>query len=174
MNYRKKFIVFILFISNLNAQNKNETYSKILKSDAVKMANALLEKDYNMFCDYTYPQVVKMVGGKQKMMNTLKTATLEMEKEGYSFLKVTIGEPTEIFISKNELQATITQELEMKVPEGKLVTISTLIAISTTKGKKWHFIDASNKNISELRKALPSLSKELIIPIQSKPVFYKE
>jgi hypothetical protein len=40
-----------------------------------------------MFSEYTCQRVVKMVGGKQKMINTLKTATLEMKKKGIFFLK---------------------------------------------------------------------------------------
>jgi hypothetical protein len=77
-------------------------------------------------------------------------------------------------MAKNELQATITQELEMTVSNGKLVTVSKLITISSLKIKKWHFIDTSNKNISELRKALPNLCIDLRIPIQNKPIYYKE
>lgn len=47
---------------------------------------------------------------------------------------------------------------------GQPVTESTLIAISTDNGKNWYFVDTPGKDIQTMKKALPNLSGELVIP----------
>ena len=46
-----------------------------------------------------------------------------------------------------ELQCTLPQTIVMKVPNGKLVTKSTLIDVSKDMGRKWFFIDCLGRNI---------------------------
>lgn len=87
------------------------------------------------------------------------------------FSNITFDEPL-IVKSGNELQATIAQHTEIKLSQGRLVSTSTLIAISTDKGSNWTFIDTSNKEMATLRKALPNLSPTITIPPQQPPVRY--
>jgi hypothetical protein len=82
-------------------------------------------------------------------------------------------EPSKIVKSGKEMQATVTQHTEIKLPQGRLVSISTLIAVSTDNGINWTFIDTSNKDMVTLRKALPNLSPSITIPPQEPPVRYK-
>ena len=134
----------------------------------------LLKRDFEAFAKFTYPKLIEMIGGEKKMVDILKNGEKEMDKGGIKFLNVTIGEPSSIITKGNELQCTIPQTIEMKVPNGKLITKSTLIGISTDGGKHWYFVDTSGKSIQALQKMLPNLSSDLIIPAQGEPVLYKD
>lgn len=59
----------------------------------------------------------------------------------------------------------------MKTGFGSLSLESTLIAISKDKGKTWTFIDTSIYQINDVKKALPDLSPELVIPAPVPPKF---
>ncbi|MCE2963494.1 MAG: hypothetical protein LW842_10010 [Sphingobacteriales bacterium] len=168
-------IVFILFfLIACNGQTKNFDYSKTIKEQAEMMGQLLLKKDFISFSKYTYPKILEMMGGKQKMVEVLDKGLKEMQSEGVAFLKVTFGEPSKIITIGNELQCTVPQTIEIKVPKGKLKANSTLIAISIDNGKNWYFIDTSGKDIQTMKKRLPNLSEELVIPETKQPTFYTE
>jgi len=57
-----------------------------------------------------------------------------------SFLSVTFDEPTNIVQLGTELQCVLVQLATMKIPTGKLITKSPIIAISANKGLHWSFL----------------------------------
>ncbi len=138
------------------------------------MGKFFLKKDFISFCKYTYPKIVEMMGGTNKMAEVIAKGSKEMLSKGTDFLSITFGEASKIITIGKELQCTVPQVIEMKVPNGRLITRSTLIAISIDNGKKWYFIDTSGKDIQTMKKVLPNLSEELVIPQKKQPVFYQE
>ena len=138
------------------------------------MVKSLFEKDYKTFAKYTYPAIVKMIGGEDKMAQKLKKSFEQMESQGISFTNCSIETPTLFVRCKNEIQCTITENIEMKVPQGRLVTKSTLIGISSDNGATWTFIDTQGKDVKNLRLNLPNLCESLIIPPNDQPTIYKE
>lgn len=96
-----------------------------------------------------------------------------MNADGFDFLNATLGNPSEIITINNELQCTLPQNIEMKVPNGRLVSQSTLIAISSNGGENWYFIDTSGKDIQAMKRMFSNLSEKLVIPQQDKPIFYE-
>ncbi len=168
-------IIFIsLFWTTCIGQTKTIDHSKTIKEQADIMGELLLKKDFSSFTKYTYPKVIEMMGGKQKMIAIMELGSKEMLSEGTDFLNVTIGEPSKIITIGIELQCTVPQTIEMKVRNGRLVTESTLIAISTDNGKNWYFVDTPGKDIQTMKKALPNLSGELVIPKKKQPIFYAD
>jgi len=163
-----------LFLTACNGQTKNIEYSKTIKEQAEMMGKFLLKKDFMSFCNYTYPKIIEMMGGRQKMIEVMEKGSKEMLSEGTDFLSVAFGEPSKIITIGNELQCTVPQTIEMKVPKGRLITKSTLIAISIDNGKNWYFLDTSGNDIQTMKRALPNLSGELIIPEKTQPTFYEE
>lgn len=136
------------------------------------MGQAFIGGDYTTFANYTYPKLLAAMGGANKMAATLIKVTNDMKLKGMSFNAITFDEPSKIVKSGKELQATIAQHTDIKVPDGRTVTTSTLIAISTDNGINWTFVDTSNKNIAALRKVMPNLSPSITIPSQQPPVHY--
>lgn len=164
-------IVFCSILFPANAQ-KNNAASHLI-ADASKMKEAFLKEDYNSFTHYTHPAVLQKMGGAPKVVAVMIKTTQDMQKQGLHFSAVNFDEPSPIYTHGNELQATIAQHLEVKVPQGKMIVTSTLIAISIDKGEHWTFIDTSNKDMLTLRKILPNLSDRIIIPPTKKPEFVK-
>lgn len=159
----------VLFI-NSYGQVKNA--SQNLKLQAGKMGASFVSGDYKTFANYTYPLILKSMGGVSKMIEVLNRTTNEMKVKGMRFSNIAFDEPSKIVKSGKELQATIAQHTEIKLALGRLVSSSTLIAVSTDNGVNWTFIDTSNKDITTLRKALPNLNQSINIPPQKPPVRY--
>lgn len=150
------------------AQVKDATIN--LQQQAEIMGAAYLKEDYKTFVDYTYPGVIKLTGGADKMIPLLKQAGNEMKKNRMTVSKISFDKPSTLIKEGNELQATIKQHLELKLPGEKLVTTSTLIAISANNGNNWTFLSTTNKDAAALRKTFPNISKQINIPPQQPPV----
>jgi len=177
MRYIYLVILHLFFFFSCLAQTKPiypSQYSKAISKQARIMGKLLLKKDFKSFSKYTYPKVVEMMGGKKKMIEVLKEGLKEMESNGTKILSVTIGEPSQIVAIENELQCTVPETLKLKVQNGTLITISTLIAISIDNGKNWYFVDTSGEDIQSMKKNLPNLSLDLVIPEKVAPIFYKD
>lgn len=168
-------ITFILlYLATSFGQIKTINHSVKIKEEAEMMSQFLLKKDYNSFIKFTYPKIIEMMGGKEKMVEKLSKELKKMNDEGFDFLSMTFGNPSEIININKELQCTLPQNIEMKVPGGRLVSESTLIGISNNGGKNWYFIDTSGKDIQTMKRSFSNLSEKLFIPQQDKPIFYKD
>ncbi|QEC44015.1 hypothetical protein [Pseudobacter ginsenosidimutans] len=168
-------IIFVLFcLSSVNSQQTIKDHSKSIKEQAEKMGELLVKKEYDSFARYNHPTILEMMGGKQKMIEVLEKSINEMEAEGISFTKVSFGQPSTVIPVKNELQCTVPQEIEMKMPNGRMVTKSTLIAVSEDNGKTWWFLDTAGKDISVMKQILPNLSSKIVIPEKEEPVIFKD
>lgn len=170
----KSSIISLLFCIVLFAQSSAQVKEapQNITQQATKMGSAFVSGDYKTFANYTYPLILKSMGGAAKMAAILTKSTNDMKTQGMSFTNITFDEPSKIIKSGKELQATIAQHTEIKLSQGRLVSTSTLIAISTDNGSNWTFIDTSNKDMATLRKALPNLNPSITIPPQQPPVRY--
>ncbi|HEX2607592.1 MAG TPA: hypothetical protein VHK91_09445, partial [Flavisolibacter sp.] len=133
----------LLSINTARAQDSLATVR--LRRQAFEMSQALLDQDYKTFVVYTYPKVVKMMGGTEKMLQVLRNGKVEMEQKGMRFDSVALEEPGPLLRSGTAYQSLIIEHLIIKVPGGKLYSTSTLIAFSPDAGKTWTFLDVSNK-----------------------------
>jgi len=170
-------ILISLLLGACNGNSKTDDtnkYSRTIVEQANEMGQLLMEKDFRSFARFTYPKIIEMMGGLENMVAIMEKGMVEMESDGTKFLNVTFGEPTAVIKAGNELQCTLSQTISMKVPEGRIVAKSTMIAISVDGGTNWFFIDSSGKDIQTLRSSIPDLSMDLLIPEAEQPVFYKD
>jgi len=168
-------LVILLFFISLATYSQTEQDKKILqnlKAQADSMGQAFIAGNFKAFAGYTYPLILKTMGGPEKMIAVLTKSINDMKADGMSFRSVTFGEPSKIEKSGKELQATVPQHIEIGLSQGRLVTNSTLIAFSTDNGLNWTFVDTSNKDTATLRKVLPNLSPAITIPPHMPPVRY--
>lgn len=174
----KKLLTLILLLPFLFSKAQvvpaDSTLIPIVEKQGTAMAKLLLAKDYSAFVKYTYPPILKMAGGEAKMTALIKQSFKQIEDQGYKILKVSIENPTGIIHFGKKLQCSVTQLLEMKVPNGRIVSKSTLIGNSDNNGKNWTFLDTHGATLQELQKTIPGLSNDLIIPEKTEPVLYKE
>lgn len=92
-----------------------------------------------------------------------------MKQFGAEIKKVTIGNPGPIISYKNQLQTTLPQVTIASFMQSTVTLESTLIAISEDKGRHWYFVDNSIYRGDRLKKSLPDLSPELVIPPMKQP-----
>lgn len=169
LNFRCKFVALLLIISAFSGysqmtSSENFILTTVIKKQANEMGNAFIIADYKSFVKFTHPTLIQLMGGENKMITTLTKTINDAKSQGVSFLSIAFDNPTKIIENKNELQCTIKQHLTAQVTNGKVTNSSILIAVSLNNGKKWFFIDTTNKNITQMRQLLPNLSSEIVIP----------
>lgn len=152
-----RILLFLLFPFMVHGQNA-------LRTDAEMMGKALIAKDYDTYVNYTYPKLMKDMGGREKMKETIKKQMEDLENQGVKILSVTYGEPSVIIKEKKELQATVPQHMQFESSNGKVTTQTTVIAISQDDGAHWYFVDPGERDLETVRITLPNLSKKLVLP----------
>ncbi len=141
-----------------------------VKEQAQKMAAALVAGDYKTFAHYTNPAVKKLAGGDEAFAKGLEQAMQSMKAGGVSIGKSTIGDASPILKYGTELQCTIPQETIVLAKDAKILSKSTLIAISVDGGKNWTFVDTTKKDMAAIRQLLPHLNAGIVVPPTPAPV----
>lgn len=148
---------------------QDSIYIHRVQEQGTEMCKLLIAKDYKAFSKFTYPPVIVMIGGEEKMIEKMTQQLDQMAIDGYVILNASIVKPLRIVHLKDELQCTLAQNIEMKVPTGREMIHSSLIAISTDKGENWTFIDTQNKDIKKLQVLYPNLSDSLVMLEKKEP-----
>lgn len=159
---KRLFLLFLVLLSSLSVF-KAQTNDNNLNSQLQLMRKYFLEGNYSQFANFVHPEVSKMMGGKTKMIQATQDAINKMKKDGFSFIDLKLKNPSKFIKNGKETQFTITQEILMKTPKGKILAEYTLIGISNDNQKNWKFIDTSGKTKETMHKYFPFLSKDLII-----------
>lgn len=157
---KSKFILFFIFIVNFFF---SQSIQEVMQSDLEKMKYVFLNKNYDYFSRFVYPEVIKMYGSEQKMIALTKSNVEKMESEGYKFLNMYFKNFNENIGYKNEIQSSFTQIITMKTPKGIINGEYTMIGISADKGKSWKFIDTSGFDEEIMKKNFPNLSEKIYI-----------
>ena len=164
------FVLVAGTAAGVRAQSPKATAN--LQQQVNVMGQAFLKGDYKTFADYTYPGLLKMMGGKDKMETVMKGIMDGMKSSGMKFNKISFDAPGKIVKVGKQLQGTVIQHLDIKLTKGGAVSTSALIAISDDDGDRWTFIDTQGKDIAAVKKAFPEISAALVLPPPQKPVQY--
>lgn len=141
-----------------------------LATQAKEVNDAFGRKDFARFMDLTYPKVIEMAGGREKMLAAMNKELKEMESEGVVLLSSTSGTPTQFIHDAASIYAVVPNTLKVKAQDGIFQTEGSLIGISSDGGVNWTFIDASGKDQSELKKLIPGIAEKLNLPPVKPPV----
>jgi len=171
------FITFALLLT-LAVSAQTTAIDSVAIANAEKqgniMAQLLLDKNYTDFAKYTYPPIIKMAGSEANMIAIIKKGLDDIEAQGYTFICFSIEKPLKIVHLKNSMQCVVVENIEMKIPNGKLTTTSALIGVSTDKENNWTFIDTHGADLKSLQKTIPGLSNNLELPEKKEPVIIKD
>lgn len=140
-----------------------------LTARAQELTEALGRKDYEKVIDLTYPKVVEVGGGREKLLAAMTEEVKSMESEGVEIISSNASAPTQIVHDTGGIFAVVPVTSKVKAQEGTFQTEGSLIGISTDGGQSWTFVDASGKDLTELKKVLPNLDK-LNLPADKAPV----
>ncbi|GEO11121.1 hypothetical protein [Segetibacter aerophilus] len=163
------FVYHVTFINASSAQKATSPATN-LKRQAEQMVNFFSTGDLDKFSKFTYPKVIQMIGGETKMISVLKKEMDSWESQGIRIDSVSVGDVSKIVKAGNELHSLITQRLVMKVPGGRMVKNSFLLAISPNNGANWYFLDTAPLTPDILKKLFPNFNKEIVIPTKEEPV----
>ncbi|MBD1394441.1 hypothetical protein [Mucilaginibacter glaciei] len=161
----KIFILLMLPVS-LFAQSK-----VALKKQANIVVNAIMASDYNTVVNYTYPKVIEMSGGKQKLVQLLTAGMNQMKAGGMSIKSAAVGEPGKFYKAGSEIHCLVPQSIRVATATSSIVGNSNLLAVSRDGGKNWTFLDLNKNTIQAIPKIFPNFNKDLKIPEPKTPGF---
>jgi hypothetical protein len=157
------------------AAHGDEPRSAVVKKKAQEVGEALKKDDYAKVVDLTYPKVVELMGGREKMIIALTDGMKQLKEKGFSFRSVKVGEPAEFVAGEKDTFVVVPTTTEMTAPGGKITVKSYLLGISSDGGKVWTFVDGNGIGTVERReKILPKLPEKLKLPEPHEPEFIKE
>ena len=171
----KKSVALILFFLlgnslGLMAQDLNST----IQIQARKMVDALVNGNFNYMVSKTHPDIVSVIGGKEKMLGVLQKQMDVFLKQEVSFESIEIGQPSEIFQATDELHCLIPQKIVMKISGGTITTNGYLLGISQDQGQNWYFLDTAQLNNENVERMIPNYNQKLRIPDKVQPEFVKD
>ncbi|HEY0827065.1 MAG TPA: hypothetical protein VGE40_03140 [Bacilli bacterium] len=168
------WFLFLLFIGGIiNAQTINQNSAKqSVTEQANQMSNLYKSGDHKGYVRFIHPVIVQAAGGENKMIELLTAQDVQIQGKGVKINSIIFNSPSEIVKSKTELQCTISQQTELKPAKGRVITYTTLIAISIDNGKNWKFIDTAKMDIAAVRKLYPNLSSKITLPPKRRPTVY--
>jgi hypothetical protein len=159
----------------VTAAAQEESRTAVVKKKAQEVGEALKKEDYAKVVDLTYPKIVEMMGGREKMIEALTDGMKQLKEKGFSFRSVEVGEPAEFVEEEKTTFVVVPTTTEMTAPGGKILVKSYLLGISPDGGKAWTFVDGNGMGTAEKReKVLPKLPERLKLPEAQEPRFIKD
>ena len=144
--------LILLVACGVAARAEDEPKSALVKKKAGEIIAAIKKEEYAKVVDLTYPKVVELMGGREKMLAQLEAGMKQLKEKGFSFKSVEVGEPGDLLIEGKNTFAIVPTTTEMAAPGGKIVLESYLLGISADGGKAWTFVDGSGIGTVEKRR----------------------
>jgi hypothetical protein len=174
MTYRTSLavIAFAVCAQLASADPQTERIRKL----AAENSAALTSGNYARLVDLTYPKVVGIIGGRDKMIETLRRGNEDMKAHGGAILGAEVSEPKEVVTAGDKQFAIVPMTVRVRVLEGTFRSKSFLIAISEDRGKTWTFIDGAGiiqepgKEREKLAQVVPDFPTQLSLPAGEPPV----
>jgi hypothetical protein len=109
------------------------------------------------------------MGGRDRLVELLKTGQKEMAKQGIQLLSASIQSRVELAQGGGDRFAIVPYDLEMSVPEGRALVKTWLLGISPDHGKNWTFIDGGKLNAAAIKLYFPNFPATLALPARQQP-----
>lgn len=167
----KRYLSGVLVLSCLIAQNASaDSQTERIRQAAKENSTALTTRNYDRLVELTFPKVVEMIGGRDKMIELLQRGTEDMKSHGSAILGADVAEPKEVITSGDKRFAIVPMTVRVQVPEGTLRSKGFLLAISTDEGKTWTFIDGAGLTKEKLAQLFPDFPSQMFLPSREPPV----
>ena len=141
-----------------------------IKARAEETLNSFLTGDYQKQIDLTYPKLVELMGGREKMISTVKEQMAGMKGQGFDPISTSVEVPKEIVPADSQLFAIVPYTLKIKTPKGVLTQQSYMLAISDKDNVRWTFIDVTGLDETQLKAVVPGAVGKLTFPQKQPPV----
>ncbi|HWS89256.1 MAG TPA: hypothetical protein VN282_19945 [Pyrinomonadaceae bacterium] len=141
-----------------------EEAAKRLQTQAEESGRAFLEGDYERLADYTYPKLVELIGGREKLIEVVRKSVEGMKAEGLQPLSSAPSAPTQVLRAGRQTYAIVPLKFKMRAPGQVLVSDSFMIAVSDDGGKNWKFLSGASVDEARLKILLPDAAGKLKLP----------
>ena len=159
MNKILSIILFFIFCLNTVSQTKDEAVR-----DAKITAKATLNSDFKTVLKYTFPPVLKLMGGKEKALDLISKSMFSMKNQGFKFKSANVISSSEIVKEQNQYRCFIKNNYVMTFNGQKITSEAYLLGIYNENDKFWYFIEAKQLSNHLISKVLPDFKTSLIIP----------
>jgi hypothetical protein len=141
-----------------------EEAAKRLQAQAEESGRAFLEGNYERLADYTYPKLVELIGGREKLLEVVRKEVEEMKAEGFAPLSSVPSAPTQVLRVGGQTYAVLPLKFKMRAPDQIYVSDSFMIAVSDDDGKNWKFLSGASVGEAQLKILLPDAAGKLRLP----------
>jgi hypothetical protein len=163
----------LLSVTGLAGQDDTSEIKRLVE----ECTQALITGKYAKFAEMAHPKIVEMAGGREKMIAELEKAMAKMKSDGASFNSVTVSSSIEFSTIDKKKFAIVPFVLKINLPGGLLTRKCYMVGVTGDLGlgkPGWTFIDATNKDESQLKQVIPEAAGKLKIPASEPPVFEKK
>jgi hypothetical protein len=165
----RRLLASLLFVSVLagaaSAQERlGEDAAKRLQAQAEESSRAFIEGDYGRLADYTYPKLLELIGGREKLVEVVRKGVEEMKAEGFVPLSSVPSAAVQVLRAGRLTYAVLPLKFKMRAPDQVLVSDSFMIAVSDDGGKNWKFLSGANVDEARLKVLLPDAAGRLKLP----------
>ncbi|EHQ30542.1 hypothetical protein [Mucilaginibacter paludis] len=140
-----------------------------LKKQAQDCAATITQQNYKQLAYYTYPPIIKAMGGADKMVEKLTVTMAQMQTYGVVFKSATVGNINDITKSGPDLYSVVQDILQMANNGSTITASSYVLAISHNNGIRWYFVDTAPLKNQNLKKMFPTYPPGLVIPQTNNP-----
>lgn len=165
----RRLVASLLFVSLLAAaaaaqEQLGEEAAKRLQEQAEESGRAFIEGDYGRLADFTYPKLVELLGGREKLVEVVRKGVEGMKAEGFVPLSSAPSAPVQVLKAGRQTYAIVPLKFKMRAPGQLLVSDSFMIAISDDGGKNWKFLSGASVDEARLKILLPDAAGKLKLP----------
>ena len=162
----------IAFLTAATARAAADAALEAVRKQAQACADAMLKGEFTKFIDMTHPKLVELMGGRDKMIESLKKGTTQMKAQGTTIVAFNVSAPTEVIPNGKEGQlAIVPTHFELKAGKTKITQAGYLLGCSSDAGRTWTFIDGAGvTDASSLKPFLGEVPKDLKLPAKTQPV----
>lgn len=164
-----KILAALLTLCLLSGVGQADPTTDLIHKQAEANATALQQGDFETIVRLTYPKVVEMLGGKEKMISVIQAGMEGMQSRGMKITSITTGEPGPVTVSGDKMYSIVPTSMVITAPDAKMSQNSYLLAVSSDKGATWQFLDGTGINPGSIKLVLPDFPADFKLPEKEQP-----
>jgi len=161
-------LVFWLAAWPVAAESLTPSDREAVRKAAAAAKESFLKKDYDAFVALLYPEMIKAVGGKEKLVELLKAEDARNAAAGLT-VESLVFEPTETVYLGTEFKLTfVSTTIIVKVGEARIESKSYYVAFTSLTGGPWYLLDGTRLSMTQFRSLFRGFPEDLKLPAVTK------
>jgi hypothetical protein len=154
--------------SSALAQDRTcESDAAVVVRRAAALGEATRHADVATIVDMTYPALVEMAGGRDKLVAATKSVMAQVDATGTKIERIEFSAPTPTYRDGGKSICFVPREMLLSVKEMRLHAVGYLMAIWDPSGpRKWTYLDSDGfqRNPKLMRQLFPGLPEDIQPP----------